>query len=96
MMAGTTPRVDFEIVHRQAKQHVNADTLSRLPCYQCGRENHNTALIATAPLIPRGHCVDVRRGGRYFGIVSYFRYLHYTEWLNMDRLGISKNRVFRY
>ena len=36
------------------------------------------------------------RGGRYFGIVSYFRYSHHTEWLNMDRLGISKNRHFRY
>lgn len=34
---------DFEIVHRQGKQHVNADALSRLPCRQCGRENHNTA-----------------------------------------------------
>ena len=42
------------------------------------------------------HKVEVRRGGRYFGIVSYFRYVHYTEWLNMDRLGISKNRLFRY
>ena len=43
-----------------------------------------------------GVCTCVCRGGRYFGIVSYFRYLHYTEWLNMARLGISKNRVFRY
>ena len=51
---------DFEIVHCQGKQHVNADTLSHLPCRQNGRENHNTALIATTPLILRGHCEDVR------------------------------------
>ena len=40
--------------------------------------------------------VCVVRGGRYFGIVRYFRYLHHTEWLDMDRLGISKNQLFQY
>ena len=32
---------DFDIVHRQGRKHGNADALSRLPCRQCGRENHS-------------------------------------------------------
>jgi hypothetical protein len=31
---------DFEIVHRPGRLHRNADALSRIPCKQCGRENH--------------------------------------------------------
>ena len=33
---------DFDIVHRRGRQHQNADSLSRLPCKQCGRESHQT------------------------------------------------------
>ena len=33
--------MDFEIVHRRGKKHINADALSRLPCQQCGRDNHD-------------------------------------------------------
>ena len=33
--------LDFEIVHRRGKKHINADALSRLPCQQCGRDNHD-------------------------------------------------------
>lgn len=28
---------DFTIVHRRGKKHTNADSLSRLPCRQCGQ-----------------------------------------------------------
>ena len=30
----------FNIVHRQGKRHQNVDGLSRLPCSQCGRDEH--------------------------------------------------------
>ena len=46
---------DFEIVHRRGKRHTNADALSRLPCQQYGRDNHNSpasAVVATATLQP--------------------------------------------
>lgn len=35
-------REDFHfcIVHRPGKRHGNADSLSRRPCTQCGREDH--------------------------------------------------------
>ena len=33
--------LDFEIVHRRGKKHINADALSRFPCQQCGRDNHD-------------------------------------------------------
>ena len=31
---------DFTIVHRPGQRHSNADALSRLPCQQCGRQQH--------------------------------------------------------
>ena len=31
---------DLSILHRQGEKHTNADSLSRLPCRQCGRETH--------------------------------------------------------
>ena len=34
--------LDFEVVHRKGTAHRNADSLSRLPCQQCGRSNHDT------------------------------------------------------
>ena len=34
---------DFDIVHRKGSQHTNADSLSRLPSHQCGRNSHITA-----------------------------------------------------
>ena len=34
---------DFDIVHRKGSQHTNADSLSRLPCHQCGRNSHTIA-----------------------------------------------------
>ena len=43
--------LDFEIVHRRGSAHRNADSLSRLPCIQCGRTSHSTASeIATTAL----------------------------------------------
>ena len=33
---------DFDIVHRPGRLHKNADALSRLPCNQCGRQNHTS------------------------------------------------------
>ena len=42
---------DFSILHRQGKKHTNADSLSRLPCRQCGRETHGEVVtIATTQL----------------------------------------------
>ena len=42
--------LDFEIVHRRGSAHRNADSLSRLPCRQCGRASHGTTseIAATA------------------------------------------------
>ena len=31
---------DFTIVHQPRQRHSNADALSRLPCQQCGRQQH--------------------------------------------------------
>ena len=31
---------DFSSVHRQGRKHNNADSLSRLPCHQCGHDSH--------------------------------------------------------
>ena len=40
-MARRLQEFDFHIEHRPGRKHVNTDALSRLPCRQCGRENHN-------------------------------------------------------
>ena len=45
---------DFEIVHRWGRKHTNADALSRLPCRQCGREDHFPAMIAATPIMLGG------------------------------------------
>ena len=40
---------NFTVVHRQGLRHCNADTLSRVPCRQCGRdediESENTVMV---------------------------------------------------
>ena len=36
---------DFTIVHQRGKKHKNADSLFRLPCRQCGHENHGQEVI---------------------------------------------------
>lgn len=42
---------DFTIIHRRGRKHTNADALSRLPCRQCGRHNHDEIVpIAVASL----------------------------------------------
>ena len=33
---------DFTIVHRPGQRYGNADALSRIPCTQCGREQHGS------------------------------------------------------
>ena len=38
--------LDFDIVHRRGASHTNADSLSRLPCRQCGRDSHVTLIPA--------------------------------------------------
>lgn len=40
--------LDFDIVHRRGTSHTNADSLSRLPCQQCGRDSHTTAVEVAA------------------------------------------------
>ena len=37
---------NFDIVHRPSKKHSNADSLSRLPCNQCGREDNHSTEVA--------------------------------------------------
>ena len=45
--------LEFTIIHRQGKHHLNADALSRLPCDQCGREEHPTiSNVSVAPPEP--------------------------------------------
>ena len=49
--------LQFDIVHRRGRAHGNADALSRLPCRQCGRADHDTSLsaeVAVAALQPPG------------------------------------------
>ena len=55
---------DFDTVHRRGRKHTNADALSRLPCTQCGRENHSTApaLVAVTGILPsERHSLDELR-----------------------------------
>ena len=39
----------FKIRHRPGRRHQNADALSRLPCYQCGRRSHDEEADLNAP-----------------------------------------------
>eukprot|EP00731_Ephydatia_muelleri_P013634 Em0007g944a len=38
---------NFDVVHRQGLRHCNADALSRIPCRQCDREEHDEAKNTT-------------------------------------------------
>ena len=42
---------DFTIEHRQGKKHTNADSLSRFPCSQCGRETHNQPIVVASTFL---------------------------------------------
>jgi len=56
--------LDFDIVHRRGRVHRNADSLSRLPCRQCGRPNHDafTSEVAFTTLqLPDSHVSDTLR-----------------------------------
>ena len=57
--------LQFDVVHRRGTTHRNADSLSRLPCHQCGRHNHDstpTAEVAVAALqLPGSHATDTLR-----------------------------------
>ena len=52
---------DFSIVHRPGKKHmyINADSLSRLPCRQCGRDTHS--LEAPVALTLLSHPDDISK-----------------------------------
>ena len=41
----------FDIIHRPGRKHSNADSLSRLPCYQCGRDSHVSASTVAATTV---------------------------------------------
>ena len=43
--------LDFEVVHRKGTAHQNADSLSRLPCQQCGRNSHDTSTTAEVAVL---------------------------------------------
>ena len=43
--------LDFQVVHRKGTAHRNADSLSRLPCQQCGRSSHNTSTPAEVAVL---------------------------------------------
>ena len=34
----TLAEFNYEVEHRPGKKHINADSMSRMPCHQCGRE----------------------------------------------------------
>ena len=57
--------LDFEVVHRKGTAHTNADSLSRLPCQQCGRSNHDgpvtTEVAALALQLPPSQAGDTLR-----------------------------------
>ena len=38
--------LNFEVMHRRGTAHGNADSLSQLPCRQCGRTSHDTTTRA--------------------------------------------------
>ena len=62
---------DFKIIHRQGRNHANADALSRLPCRQCGRTDEGLtvpALVATTEVKPEQ--VDHMGGGNLGGTTS--------------------------
>ena len=40
---------DFTIIHRAGSKHGNADALSRIPCHQCGRDNHFEVVAVATP-----------------------------------------------
>ena len=37
---------DFEVIHRPGKRHQNADSISRIPCRQCGWEGEKVDVVA--------------------------------------------------
>ena len=43
---------DLEIVDCWGRKHTNMEALSSHPCRQCGRDSHDSALIAAASIIP--------------------------------------------
>ena len=51
---------NFSIVHRQGKSHQNADALSRLPCNQCGREEHQTVAHISQPSESQSYQPEMR------------------------------------
>ena len=51
---------DFTIEHRQGRKHTNADSLSRLPCRQCGRGSH-TNLVPVAATFLSGETDDIKQ-----------------------------------
>ena len=57
--------LQFDIIHGRGKVHCNADALSRLPCHQYGRPNHDTtptAEVAVAALqLPESHSSETLR-----------------------------------
>ena len=57
---------NFEIIHRRGRQHQNADSLSRLPCKQCGRDNHlsDEAEIAIQMIISQQSTTAIRQSQR--------------------------------
>ena len=62
---------------------INAQAVEKVRCLSC----------VSVCLFVACTCVHVLT---YCGIVSYFGYVHHTEWLTMVRLEISKIRLLRY
>ena len=52
----------FTIIHRPGRKHSNADTLSRIPCQQCGKSETITIASITSTNLSDGHSSeDIRR-----------------------------------
>ena len=46
---------EFDIVHRPGKRHANADSVSRIPCRQCGRADNEDNPELVAPVTLEGY-----------------------------------------
>ena len=53
--------LDFRIEHRPGRKHINADALSRLPCRQCGRENHDKEVVVAVTSLTSSEAEEFRR-----------------------------------
>ena len=58
----------FDIIHRPGRKHSNADSLSRLPCHQYGRDSHASTspvaatIVSNIPVLQHHSTESLRQG----------------------------------